>query len=374
LFDAAVDGKDKDSERIPLHVIHSSPANGKMWCQALLDLSPGKHQVNIRSRCENGSQFFCGEQSATITIVVPAKPVPVVLENSKKAVPAATASLGVAAASPFVVPSFALPFHSTFLPVSDSLVPTDQSDLALPTKAVFAAPSSSATAASSPFPSSATIPQTAAAPWSTNNVWSDHATSLKPIQSNLSWNAPVDDNIDTIHPDDPTAKANLPSFFAAGSIVDFVLEDDDDISDTMGSSLFGFDEFLGATNDSRPSAAAATVPSSSFSMSSASPWGLTTAPASLPKAVPVTASIATSVATPAPGVTSPISPVSPSKTQPQGAPICGISIHALLQLACDATTWSPNDFSEGIRYIFQRLPTIEAATCAGSLRFACNRL
>ncbi len=76
-FYAAVDGKDKDTEAILLQVNHASPANGKQRCQAHLDLWPGKHEVNIRSRCEYESQLFCGEQSATITIVVPPKPAPV---------------------------------------------------------------------------------------------------------------------------------------------------------------------------------------------------------------------------------------------------------------------------------------------------------
>jgi len=38
-------------------------------------------------------------------------------------------------------------------------------------------------------------------------------------------------------------------------------------------------------------------------------------------------------------------------------------------LACDATTWSPSDLNDGVRYIFQRLNGVEAATCAMSLRF-----
>ena len=344
-----------------------------------MDLSPGKHQVNIRSRCENGAfgtQYsFCGEQSATITIVVPSKPAPAVHENFKKAAPAAvqgSSSLSAAAvsAAPFVVPlsSFGLPFHNTFLP--DTVSTIEHSDAVLPSNPVFT--TAGAATASAPFPAPAALPQSAAALWSTN-VWSDHSTSLKPIQSSMSWNPSVDDNTDAIPSDDATAKANLPSFFADENAVDFVLEGSDDMLDPLGSNLFGFDEFLGATSDPLPSAGAAAAPSSSFAIGSASPWASPAAPASIPKSVPVAASTAAIAPPPALVATSPVSPLSPTKTQSQGAAASSsIPIQALLQLACDATTWNPADFNEGIRYIFQRLTTIEAATCAGSLRFVCT--
>jgi hypothetical protein len=382
LFDAAVDGKDKDNERIPLQVNHASPANGKQWCQALLDLSPGKHQVNIRSRCENGSQFFCGEQSATITIVVPPKPTPVVIESHKKAPPAApqapsslTASipsLGVASASPFgVSSSFGLPFH--FLPTSDSLAATDLSDSVLPVKSAFV-PAPAAVSAS--FPSAPTLPQAVIAqPWSSysgsqTSVWGDHSTSLKPIQSNLSWTASSDDKTDAINSDDAAAKAALPSFFAADSVVDFVLEDDDDMSETLDSSLFGFDESLGANSDSWSSSAVAVPSSSSFATSSASPWAPTASLASLPTSASVPVSAAANVPPPSQAPVSPVSPVSPIKAPSQAAASTGIPVQALIALATDATSWSPSDFNDGIRFIFQRLNMVEAATCAGSLRSA----
>jgi hypothetical protein len=378
LFDAAVDGKDKDNERILLQVQHAAPSNGKQLCQALLDLNAGKHQVNIRSRCENGPQYFCGEQSATITIVVPAKAAPVVVD-SKKAAPvavqgpspltASVASLGVGSASAFVVPpSFGLPFQSAYLqPVSDSLASAEllESKAVLPSKSVFAAATTSV--ASSPF-SSTPMSQSAAAPSWSSSLWSDHS-GLKPFQSNMSWTGPVDDKStnDAILPDDATAKSNLPSFFATDSVVDFCLEGEDDMVDNPGSSLFGFDEELSGTSSvswSTPAVPAA--PSSSFSISGASPWGSAAVTAPVTKPSPVTASVAPT-APPAQGSSTPISP---SKTQQQGAAASSTPVQALLALACDATTWSPSDFNEGVRYIFQRLNGHEAASCAMSLRFA----
>ena len=364
--------------------MHSAPSNGKRWCQAFLDLSVGKHQVNIRSRCENGSQFFCGEQSATITIVVPAKSAPVVPDNSKKtatsvvqapaSMPTAASSLGVTTATPFAVPNvFGLPFQSTFLqPVPDSLADHSDSNALLPAKSVFASATATVPAPFSSAPS--LLPSAAASSWSsfggaqTSGLWSDHS-SLKPYQSNVSWTGPIDDKADAIPPDDATAKANLPSFFAADSVVDFCLEDDDDIADTLGSSIFGFDEELsGTNNDSWPSQPAAAASSSSFAASSASSWGTTNAPASQPKPAPVAVSASATVPPPTQGA-SPLSPTSPTKTQQQGAAASTLPVQALLALACDATTWSPSDFNDGVRYIFQRLNGVEAATCAMSLRF-----
>lgn len=341
-----------------------------------MDLSVGKHQVNIRSRCENGSQFFCGEQSATITIVVPAKPAPVTPDNSKKtaasaSMPTAASSLGAATATPFVVPNvFGLPFQSTFLqPVPDALADHSDSSALLPAKSVFASATATVPAPFSSAPS--LLPSAAASSWSsfggaqTSGLWSDHS-SLKPYQSNVSWTGPIDDKADAIPPDDATAKANLPSFFAADSVVDFCLEDDDDIADTLGSSIFGFDEELsGTNNDSWPSQPAAAASSSSFAASSASSWGTTNAPASQPKPAPVAVSASASIPPPTQGT----SPLSPTKTQQQGAAASTLPVQALLALACDATTWSPSDFNDGVRYIFQRLNGVEAATCAMSLRF-----
>lgn len=366
LFDASVDGKDKDSDRVMLQVFHAAPSNGKQLCQAFLDLTAGKHQVNIRSRCENGSQHFFGEQSATITIVVPAKPTPVAPESSKKAAPvalqgpasltAAAAPLGVGTVPAFVVPpSFGIPFQSAFLsPGSDTLASVEHADssLVLPLKPIFAAAT-----ASSPFSSTLTSQSAAAPSWS-SSVWSDHS-GLKPFQTNMSWAGPVDDKNDTILPDDAdaTAKSNLPSFFATDSVVDFCLEGEDDVVDNPGSSLFGFDE---TDSWSAPSVSAA--PSSSFS----SPWGSTAVPVSSAKPTPVAASAAPPAPLPAPGASTPISP---SKTQQQGPAASGTPVQALLALACDATTWTPSDFNEGVRYIFQRLNGHEAASCAMSLRF-----
>jgi hypothetical protein len=39
LFDAAVDGKDKDNERIPLQVNHASPANGMLLARPAMALA-----------------------------------------------------------------------------------------------------------------------------------------------------------------------------------------------------------------------------------------------------------------------------------------------------------------------------------------------
>jgi hypothetical protein len=316
--------------------------------------------------------------------VVPAKPAPVVPDNSKKSTPAAVqahvplsaaaSSLGATTATPFVVPNaFGLPFQSTFLqPVPDSLADHSDSNALLPTKSAFASATASIPAPFSSAPS--LLPSAAASSWSsfggaqTSGLWSDHS-SLKPYQSNVSWTGPIDDKADAIPSDDATAKANLPSFFAADSVVDFCLEDDDDIADTLGSSIFGFDEELSGTNDdswpSQPSQSAAAASSSSFAASSASSWGSTDVPASQPKPAPVAVSAFANVPPPTQG----ISPISPTKTQQQGAAASTLPVQALLALACDATTWSPSDFNDGVRYIFQRLNGVEAATCAMSLRF-----
>jgi hypothetical protein len=185
----------------------------------------------------------------------------------------------------------------------------------------------------------------------------------------MSWTGTVDDKStnDAILPDDATAKSNLPSFFATDSVVDFCLEGEDDMVDNPGSSLFGFDEELSGTSSvswSTPAVPAA--PSSSFSISGASPWGSAAVPAPVTKPSPVPASVAPT-APPAQGSST---PVSPSKTQQQGAAASSTPVQALLALACDATTWSPSDFNEGARHIFQRLNGHEAASCAMSLRFA----
>jgi len=197
-----------------------------------------------------GLSFFVVEQSATITIVVPAKPAPVTPDNSKKtaasaSMPTAASSLGAATATPFVVPNvFGLPFQSTFLqPVPDALADHSDSSALLPAKSVFASATATVTAPSLPLHRYCQVLQPRLGPVSVGLkqavCGSDHS-SLKPFQSNVSWTGPIDDKADAIPPDDATAKANLPSFFAADSVVDFCLEDDDDIADTLGSSLFRF--------------------------------------------------------------------------------------------------------------------------------------
>jgi hypothetical protein len=390
LFDAALDGKDKDNERVSLQVSYGAPSNGKLWCQALLDVPAGKHQINIRSRCENGSQFFFGEQSATITIVVPSKP-PSAAESPNKVTPAvqgtsslsaAAASIGVSPTSQFSVPSsFGLPFHSAFSqPVSLPLASAEALDSAsvLSMKPAFAA------AAAASFPSASALPQntSAASSWSSfgsgqsGGLWGDHS-SLKTFQNQSMWTGQLDDRVDPIHPDDATAQAQLPSFFAADSVEDCYLEGDDDIVGTLGSataeSLFGFDELSSAGNSSWSQPAAAAAPATSFTLSSASSWESSTAPAAPQKPVPISSS---SAAFETPSVQPPHSPISPSKAPPQqqqqGGAASNTPVVALLALATCDTTWSLSDFNDGMRSICLRLSGTEAATCAISLRYSSH--
>jgi hypothetical protein len=355
----------------------------------------------------HGSQFFYGEQSATITIVVPAKPTIAALDSTKIAASVALQGLstltaavvppGMAVPSPFGVPnSLGLSFPSAFLPPISPIPVTEHSEnnVVLPTKPVFTASVASTPASavvSAPFSSTPSIPLSSATPSSwfsgggqTSGLWGDH--SLKAFQSNM-WTGQIDEKTDVMHHDDTSAKANLPSFFATDSVVDFCLEGEDDIVDTLASStaesLFGFDEFSGPAEDSWTIPAATATTTASFSTSSASPWSMSTnsvVSASQPKSLPtaVTTSAATaSVVAPAVGVLSPSSPTKVTQQQQGGSgsgpQVQPLPLLALIALATSDTTWSADDFNEGIRHIFQRLNRHEAATCAMSLRFTSQQ-